>query len=147
MIFLLWVPLAAEDVELDTPYEDDPTLYIPEDYDTLREYYIDLAELYQEQRYDLEQEIDNVDILLTQQKRLMDLQLENTKILNGVKDDLDKPTLPEFLNHGPLIGVGTSINYPYTAHIGYQITILDSLVIQAQGQFPFGISVLIGWEF
>jgi hypothetical protein len=144
---ILLSSVAAEEVVIDTPYEDEVTLTIPEDYETLREYYIELAELYQETKYDLDQEIDNVDALLVNQEELLALVREDKKLLNEIKNDLKQPTLPEFLNHGPLVGVGTSIDHPYTIHAGYSIEILNSFTLQLQGQFPFGVSVMVGWEF
>lgn len=137
----------GEEVVIDTPYEEEVTLTIPEDYETLREYYIELAELYQEAKYDLDQELEATEALLANQERLLQYREEDRELLREVREDISKPTLPEFLNHGPLVGVGTSYNAPYTIHAGYQITILRSFKLQVQAQYPFGAAVMVGWEF
>lgn len=137
----------SEKVVIDTPYEEEVTATVPEDYETLREYYLELAELYQEAKYDLDQEIEATDTLLSNQEKLLQYREEDRELLREVREDISKPTLPEFLNHGPLVGVGTSYYAPYTFHVGYQIIILQSFTLQVQAQYPFGANVMVGWQF
>ncbi|HYX08182.1 MAG TPA: hypothetical protein VE912_15735 [Bacteroidales bacterium] len=147
LLFALSSYAFSEEVKLKTPYDKDVYLSIPNTYQELRQRYIDLAEMYQSQRYDLEQEIKNVDKVMADNKDLLNYAKNTNSTLNDIKAEIKKPTLPNFLNSGPLIGVGTSIDNKVIVNAGYQLQILNKFIIQVQLEYPFQANLSVGWIF
>lgn len=152
-----FTPLIAEEVEIEHPNPDkEPiALIVPEDYDDLKEAYIEMAELYIGERYDLEQCLDDQQVLLD------NIDTIKSEVIVELKEQLKKneETLREIVKEkvkkDPFaIGVfleSGGVLYdselkPYVQCMPY-VQLFETFNIGVEIGYPFSLGVGLGVQF
>ena len=136
---------AGEEIVIPTPYEQDVYLFVPDDPEELREFYIDLATLYYEQRYDLDRSVVNVDKLLDQIEEL-------TGTIESHKEYLEEAVilLEETKFFSRSFDIGAGYNFQMLRPT-YHINLTYMLTDRFQGgfglEFPFAVRAFVGIRY
>lgn len=151
LLFILpFTFLTAEEVVLDTPFEDEITIEIPDTQEEMRQLIIDVSELYWGERYDLEKSQEHVTRLednidkLNQQIDQLKKRLEETEKL------LDEKVKPDIFRWG--INVSGGIMLPTNGQtltfsaLPY-IQLFETVNIGIEVGYPLEISGVIGVYF
>ena len=151
LLFLLpFAFLTANEVVLDTPFEDEITIDIPESKEEMRQLIIDVSELYWGERYDLERSQDHVEELKKDIEKL-NKQIDNLKVeLRNTEELLDEKVKPDIFRWG--INVSGGIILPTS---GQTLTIsampylqlFEMINIGIEVGYPLEISGVIGVHF
>lgn len=154
LITLLFViPLslfASEEVVLNTPFDDEISIEIPESKDEMEQLIIDVAELYWGERYDLERSQEHVARLEKDIDKL-NKQIDNLKEkLAETEKLLDEKVKPDVFRWG--INVSGGIMLPtngqtFTMSALPYIQLFETVNIGIEIGYPLEISGVIGVHF
>ena len=149
--------ITADEIVLDTPYNYEISLPIPDNYNDLVDLTIQIAELYWGERYDLEQTESDLEKALDQNDKLI-VQLESTKLQLKSANDMISVLAKKVkeLNKNDLFRWGINVfgggvvkndiismsfkTNPY-------IQLFEFLNIGAYFEYPIGIGIQVGIQF
>lgn len=157
LLFILPFSLIAQEtITLDTPFDREITVTIPENHEDCTDLIVDISELYWGERYDLEKKLEDEEKLLA---RIDDLKKQlkesnNTieslkKSLKDTQDLLEEKTKPDVFRWGINISGGAIFNDPlaYTLKGSPYIQLFERVNIGIEIGVPLQASIIFGIHF
>lgn len=154
ILILLFIPslLAAQTFTIETS-RGDRTLTIPENM-TIEEAYQEMASLYLEERYDLEEALDNIDNLTEEveeyvvevedlQEEVDTLQEENEKL----NELYEKEIRTDIVSPIASVGFGIEGDTSYYGSVSVGLQFFESWFITADVSYPVRLGIGIGRTF
>lgn len=145
ILFLITLLPVFSDSEIIETELGDVKVFIPDTYDELKEYYLELMGLYLDQKSDLNESIENTDELIETteelQEQIGDLIEVNKELIDVLNMKVYEPLWMSILF------TGLEYNFMdknYEIKLGYGALIADSLYLSAMIGYPFSITIMLG---
>lgn len=141
---LLFVTEAvSETVVLDTPFEREITINIPDDPQARRDLIVTISELYWGERYDLENALGSIDDLQVEIESLAgvvtELQTQNDELIVLLEEKVNPDPVRAVVDGG--LNIHTN---EFGGELGLGVVFFDTVTVRASIGFPFTIGVSIG---
>jgi len=142
----------AKTIKIQTPNGEEKELYIPDNYNDLKEAYIEMAKLYLSAEYDVDQSLEKINMLLKmldQISILFDMSQETNKELSAKLQEVIKRKQRENLFQGYCVAfyqkspLGQDSNS--LLGVGIQLVIKKQALIGVNFSFDT-IQLLFGWK-
>jgi hypothetical protein len=146
-LILLGTFAFAETYTLPTS-QGDKELYIPDDSEELREAYIEMASLYLEERFDLEESLEHSKSLLGIHD---DYKTYYEKLEDSTQDLIRELSKPEDIDLFRIYWVGgyryDFLSPWFNVSLGIQLQILESIIIGLSYEVPTSVRITISERF
>lgn len=120
-------------------------VYIPDNYNDLKDYYIDLMKLYLDTKYDLQTSIDNNDELISYIEDLKDEIKKLIELTNESNKLLKLKAYPSLIEHMLFVNYNFKDN---NVGLGYGIFIIDSIYLSSYLNLPsLSFNIQLGYKF
>jgi len=137
--------LCAEDVDIKTSDGEITTVIVPEDYESLKEAYLDMVEMYLEAEIDLTKMIEKYDSMLD---NVLALQEINSRLIEQnvyLEQLLERKVKRENFQLFAISGIGHDFKEDNQSFsLGFELQVFEKVSLGITYETPLGVKFMVG---